>query len=82
MLRKVIGAAFVLALLSTPAAAFHCPKDIKAIDAALQNTKLSDVDKSKVKKLRDEGETLHKAGKHKESVAKLAEALQMLRTSK
>lgn len=82
MLRNVLGTASVLALLSTPAAAFHCPKDIKAIDAALQSTKLNDADKSKVMKLRNEGEALHKAGKHKESVGKLAEALRMLQTTK
>lgn len=68
-----------LMLASTTAFAFHCPADMKKIDAALStNPKLSDAQMSEVKKLRAEGEAFHKAGKHQESVDTLAKAMKML----
>lgn len=72
----------ILLLLSTPVLAFHCPKDIKAINTALARSTLSATTQSKVKKLRDEGEALHKAGKHKEATDKLSEAMRMLLAEK
>ena len=77
-LRSIV-AALSLALASSGALAFHCPKDMKAIDEALaKNPKLSEAQMSDVKKNRAEGETLHKAGKHQESVDTLAKAMKML----
>ncbi|MBX9812772.1 MAG: hypothetical protein K2Y16_14340 [Burkholderiales bacterium] len=67
-----------LALASSAAFAFHCPADMKAIDAALPKAKLSDAQMAEVKKYRAEGETLHKAGKHQESVDTLAKAKKLL----
>ena len=68
-----------LALASSTAFAFQCPKDMKAIDAALgKNPKLSAAQMDEVKKQRAEGETLHKAGKHQESVDTLAKAKKTL----
>ena len=59
--------------------AFHCPNDMKAIDAALaKNPKLSDTQMSEVKSLRADGESLHKAGKHQEAVDALAKAMKIL----
>jgi hypothetical protein len=81
MIRKALVTVGVLALLSSPAIAFHCPKDIKAIDAAMGNTTLNEADKAAVKRLRDEGEALHIEGKHKEAVDKLAEAMRILLTA-
>ena len=77
-MKKVLFAALVLA--SSSAFAFHCPKDMKAIDAALaKNPKLSAQQMAEVKKYRAEGETLHKAGKHQESVDTLAKAMKILK---
>ena len=60
--------------------AFHCPADMKAIDAKLATgVQLSDADMAKVKQLRADGETAHKAGKHDESVKLLAEAMKILK---
>jgi hypothetical protein len=67
-----------LALGSGTALAFHCPADMKAIDAALPKAKLDAGKMSEVKKLRAEGESLHKAGKHQESVDTLGKAKKML----
>jgi uncharacterized protein len=68
-----------LALASTAAFAFHCPKDMKAIDDALaKNPKLSAAQMQEVKKYRADGEALHKAGKHQESVDTLAKAMKIL----
>jgi len=67
-----------LALASSAAFAFHCPADMKAIDAALPKAKLSGAQMTEVKKYRADGETLHKAGKHQESVDTLAKARKLL----
>lgn len=67
-----------LTFTATSAFAAHCPKDMKAIDAALPKAKLSAAQMTEVKKLRAEGEALHKAGKHKESVETLGRAMDIL----
>jgi len=67
------------ALLSSAAFAFHCPADMKKIDAALaKSPKLSSQQMAEVKKYRADGEALHKAGKHQESVDTLAKAMKLL----
>ncbi len=76
---RAIALLSVLMLASTGALAFHCPQDMKKIDAALaKGAKLSDAQMGEVKKLRADGETLHKAGKHQESVDTLGKAMKML----
>ena len=61
------------------AVAFHCPQDMKKIDEALaKNPKLTAAQMDEVKKYRAEGEALHKAGKHQESVDTLAKAEKIL----
>ena len=51
----------------------------KKIDEAMaKNPKLSAEQATEVKKYRAEGETLHKAGKHQESVDTLAKAMKIL----
>jgi len=68
-----------LMLASSTAFAFHCPNDMKQIDAALaKNPKLSAKQMSEVKKLRADGESLHKAGKHQQSVDTLGKAMKIL----
>ncbi|MGB5082425.1 MAG: hypothetical protein WBO23_16985 [Burkholderiales bacterium] len=75
-LAAVFGA---LMLASSAAFAFHCPADMKKIDAALaKNPKLSAKQMTEVKKLRADGEALHKAGKHQQSVDTLGKAMKML----
>lgn len=74
-----IATTIALAALSTSALAFHCPADMKKIDAALaKNPSLSQAQMDEVKKRRADGETLHKAGKHQEAVDTLAKAMQIL----
>jgi uncharacterized protein len=76
---KRTAAAVAMMLFAGSALAFHCPKDMKAIDEALaKNPKLTEAQMSEVKKYRAEGETLHKAGKHQESVDTLAKAMKIL----
>ena len=71
----LLGALF----MSASALAFHCPADMKKIDEVLaMNPKLTTEQMSEVKKLRSEGETLHKAGKHQESVDTLGKAMKIL----
>ena len=68
----------VLFLFSGLASAHNCPNEMKAIDAKMPSAKLSSTDMTKVKALREDGEKLHKAGKHDESMKALAEANKML----
>jgi hypothetical protein len=59
--------------------AFHCPTDMKKIDDAMaKKPNLTAAQMDDVKKYRAEGETLHKAGKHQESVDTLAKAEKIL----
>lgn len=68
-----------LLLASASAFAMHCPADMKKIDAALgKKPALSAEQMAEVKKYRAEGESLHKAGKHQESVDTLAKAMKLL----
>ncbi len=68
-----------LAFSASAALAFHCPADMKKIDEAMaKNPKLSAQQAAEVKKARADGEALHKAGKHKESVETLAKAMKIL----
>lgn len=67
------------ALVSGSALAAHCPADMKKIDAAMATSpKLTEAQMSEVKQLRADGEALHKAGKHQESVDTLAKAMKIL----
>jgi hypothetical protein len=77
-IRNIVFAAS-LALASGAALAFHCPADMKKIDEAMsKNPKISAAQTADVKKYRAEGEALHKAGKHQESVDTLAKAMKIL----
>jgi hypothetical protein len=75
---RSIVVAVSLALASTVALANSCPREMKAIDAALPKAKLSEKQMAEVKKLRADGEKLHKDGKHSDSMAALGKAKKIL----
>ena len=78
MTLRTLVAAVAFAVAGS-AFAFHCPADMAKIDAALaKNPKLSDAQMADVKKFRADGEALHKAGKHQESIDTLAKAMKIL----
>ena len=78
-MRRLILTTAVLVAFAGPAVAFHCPRDMAAIDAALaKNPDLTAEQKAEVAKRRAEGEELHNAGKHQESVDTLAKAMEIL----
>lgn len=76
---RSIAIAVSFALSSGIAYANSCPKEMRAIDAALPNAKLSEAQLSEVKKLRAEGEKLHKDGKHSGSMEALGKAKKILK---
>jgi hypothetical protein len=77
-MKRIILAVATL-FLSAAAWAFHCPADMKKIDDAMAtNPKLTEAQMTEVKKYRADGEALHKAGKHQESVDTLAKAMKIL----
>jgi hypothetical protein len=71
---KRIALAAALAFVASTALAHNCPNEMKAIDAALPKAKLNASQAAEVKKLRADGEALHKSGKHSESMAALGKA--------
>lgn len=76
MKNLVIGS--MLVFLAATASAHGCPGEMRAIDAKMPSAALPAADLSKVKALREEGEKLHKEGKHTESMKALAEAKKLL----
>jgi uncharacterized protein len=78
--KRTLALAAALLFASATAFAFHCPKDMKAIDDAMaKNPKLSEADAKSVKKYREDGEAFHKAGKHQEAVDSLSKAMKILK---
>lgn len=76
---KKIALTLAMLAFSGAALAAHCPADMKKIDAALAtNPQLSEAQMTEVKSLRAQGEELHKAGKHGESVETLSKAMKIL----
>ena len=76
---KTLFLSGILALAALPAHAFHCPMDMKKIDAAMaQNPNLTAEQMAEVRELRAQGEAYHRAGNHKQSVDVLARAMQIL----
>ena len=76
---RSIVAAVALALVSSTAFAFNCPKHMKAIDEAMgKNPTLTSAQTADVKKYRAEGEKLHKEGKHADSLETLSKAEKIL----
>lgn len=70
------------ALFSAPLWAMHCPQSMAKIDQLLQSDPPADPEVlAEVRRLRSEGEQLHKAGNHDESVKVLDEALNLLQAS-
>ena len=77
-MKKLLTALAMTALLSGTAFANACPSHVKKIDEALATSTASAEVKAQAQALRDEGDALHKAGSHAESMAKLAEAEALL----
>jgi len=78
-LLSAAAAAALIAVASSPALAFHCPKDMKKIDAALASSpQVTAAQMTEVTKLRAEGEAQHKAGSHQAAVDSLAAAMAIL----
>ena len=78
---KLLHSIIIATLMAFSGAAFadHCPVDMKKIDAALEMApKLTSAQLTEVQKLRSAGESLHKEGKHKESVETLSKAMVIL----
>lgn len=73
-MKRIVIVAVALFGFASPALASHCPKDVKLIDAALAQQS-----NAEAKELRDKGEALHKAGKHKESEDALHQAMKILK---
>lgn len=79
-MKRSLALAVAMLFAAGTAMAFHCPKDMKAIDEALaKNPKLSEMDMNAVKKYRADGEAQHKAGKHQEAVDSLGKAMKLLK---
>ncbi|MEO4046192.1 hypothetical protein AAFN46_03745 [Pseudomonas sp. CAU 1711] len=77
-----LAIALLVTLLSAPALAMHCPREMARIDAMLASEPPADPEVlAEVQRLRAEGEELHKAGNHSEALKILDEALNLLQAS-
>ena len=80
MIKRVLLTAavvvFASGVLSTPALAGHCPKDVKKINAAM--SKMDGKKMSMAKDAAAKGLALHKGGKHGESIKVLHAAMKDL----
>lgn len=78
-MKKIFLAAAMSVAFAGSAMAAQCPANIRQIDEALQkNPSLSGPQRAEITKLRNDGDKLHREGKHAESMAALARAKQML----
>ena len=78
-MKRILVAAAVVVVISSPAFAKHCPKDVLIIDQSLPKaTGLTSMQMTKVKELRDKGAALHKSGNHGESIKVLHAAVKIL----
>ena len=77
MIKRSLLAVAIVVAFSTPALAFYCPLNGKAIGEA-DMSHLSSGAQDTVMTLRDEGMALHDAGDHQGAVVKLAEAMRTL----
>lgn len=69
----------VAAMTCAPLWAMHCPMDMAKIDERLETNPPSDpAVLAQVQKLRAEGEELHKAGDHTQSIQVLGQAQELL----
>ena len=76
-MKQLLIGSLVMFFAST-ASAHGCPGEMRTIDAKLPTATLPAAEMSKVKALREEGEKLHKEGKHTESMKALADAKKLL----
>lgn len=78
-MRKSVLLIAAIALFTGAAWAHNCPNEMKAIDAKLATKpNLPKETMDKVAALRKEGESLHAAGKHTESMKALGDAKKLL----
>ena len=78
-MNRMLAFAASLLFVSGAAFAFHCPKDMAEIDAALaKHPKLTAEQMKQVQDLRASGEAHHKAGEHQQAVDDLAKAKEIL----
>lgn len=75
---QALAGGLLAAVVASPALAFHCPVDARAIDDALTRSTLDDARKAEVRAARDRGMELHESGRHQDAVNKLTEAMRML----
>ncbi|MCG7199796.1 hypothetical protein MD273_08680 [Marinobacter pelagius] len=78
---RYIAALLFAMFFAGAAVAGQCPALMSQIDQQLQTAQLDSETEASVKALRDQGESLHKQGKHAESVKVLREAMQKMESA-
>ncbi|RBP28559.1 hypothetical protein DET50_11163 [Marinobacter pelagius] len=75
---RYLAALLLTVFFASSALASQCPSLMNQIDQQLQSAQLDSETEANIKALRDQGESLHKQGKHAESVKVLREAMEKL----
>jgi hypothetical protein len=77
-LRVTLLAAVLTTAAAVPALAFQCPADLKKVEAVMAGAMLDHEQRAEVHRLHAEGQRLHSEGKHREAMAALTKAMQIL----
>ncbi len=78
-MKCILVAAAVIVAMASPALAKHCPKDVMIIDQSMSKAMgLSETQMTEIKSLRNIGDSLHKRGRHGESIKVLHQAANLL----
>ncbi len=72
---RMIAVGAVLVSIAGPAYAYQCPSLVAKIDKSLAIASLSAAQLEEIRRLRDDGEAKHKAGKHGDAIKTLNQAL-------
>lgn len=75
---RYLAALLFTVFFAGSALASQCPSLVNQIDQQLQSAQLDSETEASIRALRDQGESLHKQGKHAESVKVLREAMDKL----
>ncbi len=78
-MKSILVVAALVVAMASPAFAKHCPKDVNIIDQAMSKAMgLSEMQMTEIKSMRNIGASLHKRGRHGESIKALHQAAKML----
>lgn len=78
---RYLAALLITVFFAGNALSGQCPSLVSQIDQQLQSAQLDSETETRIKELRDQGQSLHNQGKHTESVQVLKKAINELKAA-